>query len=194
MVDTKRTGRKVSEQWLQQCLAGDRRAQNRLYQQFINPFLNIAYRVVWHEEDARDIVQESFLKIFRELDKLQSAAKFEGWAKRIVVNTAVTHLRQQKRMPTFALEREDLLTENNTAPSHSSDDDDTTAWTVGLVKKALQELAPGYRTVISLYLLEGYDHQEIADILGISVSTSITQFNRGKKKLRLLVQNRLANG
>jgi DNA-directed RNA polymerase specialized sigma24 family protein len=126
----------LQSQLLQECIDGNRQAQQMLYERYAHRFLNIAYRVVWHKEDARDVVQESFMKIFSSLRGLKETVKFEGWAKRIVVN------------------------------------------------KALSELAPGYRTIISLYLLEGYDHKEISEIMGISVSTSITQFNRGKKRLK----------
>jgi len=170
---------------LQQCLDGNRLAQRQLYERYANRFLNIAYRVVWHKEDAQDVVQDSFLKIFSSLGVLKDSKKFEGWAKRIVVNNAITLLRQKGKMPLYDAENIEFP-QSEEAPLNEEEVD----WHIAVAKKALAELSPGYRTVISLYLLEGYDHQEISSILGISVSTSITQFNRGKKRLRELVSGK----
>jgi RNA polymerase sigma factor (sigma-70 family) len=166
---------------LRRCLDGDRQAQQLLYEQYAHRFLNKAYRIVWHKEDAQDAVQDAFLKIFSSLETLQDLDKFEGWAKRIVINHAISIWRQKGKMPLFDLEAYDAPE----APPEDVDEEQT-LYNITIAKKALAALAPGYRTILSLYLLEGYDHQEIAEILNISVSTSITQYNRGKKRLREL--------
>ncbi|MFT4664174.1 MAG: RNA polymerase sigma factor (sigma-70 family) [Polaribacter sp.] len=170
----------LQSQLLQECIDGNRQAQQMLYERYAHRFLNIAYRVVWHKEDARDVVQESFMKIFSSLRGLKETVKFEGWAKRIVVNNAITLLRQKGKMPLYDLESADDFPFEKEDPV----DEGIQQWNITIAKKALSELAPGYRTIISLYLLEGYDHKEISEIMGISVSTSITQFNRGKKRLK----------
>ncbi|MFK7806633.1 MAG: RNA polymerase sigma factor [Saprospiraceae bacterium] len=178
IIETKPLQQKASVQLLRQCINGERQAQQRLYQLYIHQFLNKAYRVVWQKEDAQDVVQDAFLKILSSLGTLKDLNKFEGWAKRIVVNRAISLLRQKGKMPIYDIEETeiaDIKTNENDFPEH---------WDIRKAKNALAKLAPGYRTIISLYLLEGYDHKEISEIMGISVSTSITQYNRGKKRLR----------
>ncbi len=179
-IEIKRLSQDLQQRLLQECIDGNRQAQRQLYERYSHRFLNIAYRVVWHKEDAQDVVQESFMKIFNGLGSLKDTKKFEGWAKRIVVNNAITSLRQKGKIPLYDLESADDFPPEKEVPV----DEELQQWNIAIAKKALSELAPGYRTIISLYLLEGYDHQEISEILGISVSTSITQFNRGKKRLK----------
>jgi RNA polymerase sigma factor (sigma-70 family) len=174
---------------LRHCLDGDRQAQQYLYEQYAHRFLNIAYRIVWHKEDAQDAVQDAFLKIFGSLGTLNELDKFEGWAKRIVVNNAITIWRQKGKMPLYDLEEYDVP-----EPALEHWDEEMDLYNITIAKKALAALAPGYRTILNLYLLEGYDHQEIAEILNISVSTSITQYNRGKKRLRELVEKMQRGG
>jgi len=166
---------------IRRCQQNDRQAQSKLYHRYSRGMLNVAYRILKHKEDAQDVLQESFLKAFRELDKLQNINGFGGWLKRIVVNTAINQLKKKGL---------DLVDMSHAVENHAADiatNQLPYEWDLQQARKALMQLPDGYRTVLTLYLIEGYDHEEISQILGISKNTSLTQFSRGKKRLQQLV-------
>jgi RNA polymerase sigma-70 factor (ECF subfamily) len=138
---------------------------------------NISYRITGRQEDAEDALQEAFISAFRNLGSYRADASFGAWLKRIVVNKSINILKKRKHewMP----EGEDWDVAEDEAPVEYREE-----LTIDRVKKAIEELPDGYRLVLSLYLLEGYDHQEIAGIMGITESTSKSQLNRAKGKLR----------
>lgn len=138
---------------------------------------NTAYRITGTEEEAQDVLQESFISAFRNLDHYRGDAAFGAWLKRIVVNKSLTALQKRKydRLPE---DEEWDVPEADEAEVYSDE------LTVERVKNAIQQLPDGYRAVLTLYLLEGYDHQEIAEIMNITESTSKSQLNRAKGKLR----------
>jgi RNA polymerase sigma factor (sigma-70 family) len=145
---------------------------------------NVGYRIVNDEVEAEDVLQEAFISAFSHLHNYRGDSTFGAWLKRIVVNKAITHLHRRKmeRMPED--DRWDVKEE------HEGEGEwlENFPFSVEQVRRAIEALPDGYRSVLSLYLLEGYDHGEIAEILGITESTSKSQFNRAKKKLRELLQ------
>lgn len=138
---------------------------------------NVGYRITGNQDEAEDVLQESFISAFNNLDKYRGDASFGAWLKRIVVNKAINAINKKKHDPLPEDDRFDVAEEE--APMEYGD-----GLTVERVKRAISQLPDGYRAVLSLYLLEGYDHQEIAEIMGISESTSKSQLNRAKNKLR----------
>jgi RNA polymerase sigma factor (sigma-70 family) len=165
---------------IERCRQGDRDAHYQLYKLYSRSMYNIGYRIVNNEPEAEDVLQEAFISAFRNLNHYRGDASFGSWLKRIVVNKAINLLksRRTERFPedeNFDLE-EEVWTEEEFP------------FSVEQVRKAIEQLPDGYRSVLSLYLLEGYDHGEIAEILGISESTSKSQFNRSKKKLRDILE------
>lgn len=141
---------------------------------------NVAFRITGREADAEDAVQEAFISAFRNLSGYRADASFGAWLKRIVVNKSINMLKKRK----FELlpdEAEWDVAEKEAPEEYRGE------LTVQRVKHAIDQLPDGYRTVLSLYLLEGYDHQEIGEILGISESTSKSQLNRAKNKLKELL-------
>jgi RNA polymerase sigma factor (sigma-70 family) len=138
---------------------------------------NVGYRIVMDRNEADDVLQEAFISAFRNLKYYRGDATFGAWLKRIVVNKAINAVKKRK------LER---FPEDMEVKEEDVDSDYLSGmeFTVEQVKNAIERLPDGYRSVLSLYLLEGYDHGEIAEILGISESTSKSQFNRSKKKLK----------
>lgn len=140
---------------------------------------NTAFRITGMEEDAEDVLQEAFINAFRNLDNFRGEASFGSWLKRIVINTAINLIKKKRISP--LPENEDWDVADEPAP------EEVDGLTVERVKTAMAHLPDGYRTVLSLYLIEGYDHQEIAGILGITESTSKSQYNRAKQKLRNLL-------
>ena len=162
-------------------LEGDQSAQNRLYMLYSKAMYNSCLRITNDEDDAKDVLQEAFISAFRNLGSYKGEAAFGAWLKRIVVNKAINHIKKKQiEIASLDIEQHDLALENNT-------DEYDISYSTEMIREAIQKLPKGYRVVFSLYLLEGYDHQEIADILGITVSTSKSQYNRAKKKLKELL-------
>jgi RNA polymerase sigma factor (sigma-70 family) len=170
----------MHQELIARCKQGDQQAHFQLYKLYSKAMYNVGYRITGSEEEAQDVLQEAFTSAFRNLDYYRGDAAFGAWLKRIVINKALTALQKRKfdRIP------ED---ENWDVAEESIPDETADALTVERVKKGIQQLPDGYRAVLSLYLLEGYDHQEIADIMNISESTSKSQLNRAKNKLRELL-------
>lgn len=171
------------------CKTGEISAQQELYKRYVRAMLNTSFRILNNREDAEDAVQEAFVKAFRKLESYRGEASFGAWLKRIVINQSINLLKKRKQESIPWDEKTQLEWERSNDSfememPYSADD----------AYEALHQLSDGYRTVFSLYLLEGYDHKEIAEILGISISTSISQYNRAKKRLKTLMKNKKGHG
>lgn len=138
-------------------------------------------------EEAEDVLQESFISAFNNLDKYRGTASFGAWIKRIVVNNAINHIRRRK-MNIVPLEDYDPINVEQDTP------DEDLYLDVQRIKECIKQLPDGYRVVFSLYLMEGYDHKEIAEVLGITESTSKSQYNRAKNKLKELLNEQSHEG
>jgi RNA polymerase sigma factor (sigma-70 family) len=141
----------------------------------------ICMRMLNHREDAEDILQESFADVFDKLNGFRFESSFGSWAKRIVINKCINHL--NKKRPDLQFEADVKETESN----DEQVDYEKLKLQVEQVKRAISQLPDGYRIIFSLYALEGYDHEEISGILGISESTSKTQYMRAKVKIKDLI-------
>lgn len=162
-------------------MAGNVKAQYQLYTLYSKAMYSICLRMMNRREEAEDILQEAFAEIFDKLETFRFESAFGAWAKRIVINKCINQLRKKKP---------DLRFEANVLDYDSEDestDFDDLKLQVEKVKKAISELPDGYRIIFSLYALEGYDHEEISTILGISESTSKTQYMRAKEKIKKLI-------
>lgn len=164
---------------INRCVGGDREAHYQLYKLYSKAMYNTAWRITNDPDDAEDVLQEAFISAFRNLKHFRQDATFGSWLKKIVINKAINFLKRKKM--------ETLPDEELWDVAEPETEEFAEPLTVERVKKAIQQLPDGYRSVLSLYLLEGYDHREIGEILGISESTSKSQFNRSKKKLRDLL-------
>lgn len=142
--------------------------------------LNVCMRVVNHIGEAEDVLQEAFLDAFCNLHTFKGQSTFGAWLKQVVVNKAINHLRQRKMQ---LVNIEDYGSDDYDFADSEPFDEEGVEMDVARVRLALSALPEGYRVVLSLYLFEGYDHEEIGEILGISESTSRTQYMRGKRKL-----------
>lgn len=171
----------IHEELVQRCLKGDRVAQHELYSLYAKAMLNVSCRIVGNPEDAEDILQESFISAFKKLHTYQNKSTFGAWLKRIVINNSLSFAKKN-RLNLVPIEDDDSYIEDEVGF------DTVDTLTVTRVKNAIDLLPDGYRVVFSLYLIEGYDHSEIADILGITVSTSKSQYNRSKKKLKEILE------
>jgi RNA polymerase sigma-70 factor (ECF subfamily) len=172
---------------VERCREGDQKAYFEIYKLYSRAMFNICYRIMGSQEAAEDALQEAFLSAFRNIKSYQGKASFGAWLKKIVVNKAISHLRKQQLEVVELDERIDVR--------HEDDQDDIDLiLKVDLIREAIQKLPNGFRVVFSLYLLEGYDHKEISEILGISESTSKSQYNRAKKKLKEILREEVYYG
>ena len=153
---------------------------------------NTAFRICGDEDDAEDVLQESFLSAFRNLKQYRSESSFGAWLKRIVINKAITLIKKKQQI---SLVEETAAEGVDGTFFYDWDAQDTrTDLTVQRIREAVEELPPGFRSVLTLYLFEGYDHKEIGTILGITESTSKSQYNRAKQKLRELISKEVKYG
>ncbi|WP_242923524.1 RNA polymerase sigma factor [Pontibacter liquoris] len=171
----------VNHHVINRCKSGDNRAQYELYKLYSKAMFNVSMRITNDYAEAEDVLQEAFISAFKNLHSYKAEASFGSWLKKIVVNAAINAVRKR---------RAELVPMDERTAGEIADEvyDDDTDWQVEKVRRGIQKLPDGYRVVLSLYLLEGYDHAEIGEILGISESTSKSQYSRAKKKLIEIMQ------
>lgn len=164
------------------CRRGERKAQYELYRLYSKAMYNVCLRILNHPGEAEDVLQEAFLDAFQKIQDFRQTSTFGAWLKQIVVNRAINQLRQ-RRVQWVGVEEAEHVGDSE------SFDEESTSLNVVAIRQAIENLPDGFRTVLSLYLLEGYDHEEIGGILGISESTSRSQYLRAKKRLAELLKN-----
>ena len=143
---------------------------------------NTALRILANRADAEDVLQESFTDAFLQLRSFESRATFGAWLKQIVVFKSISFLKKRK------INFIELDTTTTTVVDEHETNETEIEYSVAGIKKAIGDLPDGYRTVLSLYLLEGYDHGEIAEIMQVTPSTVRTQYKRGKQRLLQLLE------
>ena len=169
---------------IEDCKRNNRRAQLKLYNQYCDGMYIVAKRFVKDSFEAEDVVQEAFIKAFSKLHQYKAEVTFGSWLKRIVINKCIDSLKSKRQ---FMLELDEVHLKVVDSPYEDEwlvDD----AITLEDVKKAISNLPEKYKYVVMLFLIEGYDHQEISQILNISEVASRTQLSRGKVKLRDLLK------
>jgi RNA polymerase sigma factor (sigma-70 family) len=165
------------------CKQDDRKMQHLLYQRFSSKMFGVCLRYASNTEEAEDILQEGFIKVFKKIDSFRGEGSFEGWIRRIFVNTSIEHFRRKNHLQPIT-EREENTLEGKylTVLDQLAEKD-----IIGLV----QQLSPGYRTVFNMYVIEGFTHKEIGELLGISEGTSKSQLSRAKLILQDLVNKHI---
>lgn len=166
---------------IEACKRGDRKAQFELYKLYSKAMYNICLRMLGSVENAEDALQNSFVDVFTKLDSFRFELSIGAWIKRIVINNCINHIKKRKL---------DFLELNDTW--HHLPQEDTPVsddvLKVDIIQKAIMQLPEGYRVVFTLYAMEGYDHEEIGEILGVTEATSKSQYSRAKAKLRDTLQ------
>jgi RNA polymerase sigma factor (sigma-70 family) len=168
----------LKDELVERCKQGDSRGFAELYQKYARAMYNTSLRIVSHTGDAEDVLQEAFTDAFRSLEDFHYKSTFGAWLKKIVVNKSINQLRKRK-MDLIDIEKTNL----GHLPEEETLDENEIHLKVEDIKKAVRLLPNGYRTVLSLYLFEGYDQEEIAEILRVSHATVRTQYMRAKQKL-----------
>lgn len=169
----------IHQDLINRCRKGDAKAQFELYKVYYKPMYNVCLRMVGNPVEAEDVMQEAFLKAFTKIDTYEGMVSFGAWLKKIVINRSLDYLKKRK------VKFEEI---NEKIPEEEPEGIVISEVHTEYLKKAIQQLPDGYRVVLTLYLLEGYDHEEIAQILGISNGSSRSQYLRAKLKLRELLK------
>lgn len=180
MGDSDAAFRNIHQNLIDGCKSGDQKAQFQIYKLYYKAMYNTSLRIVGDTMEAEDIMQESFLSAFEKIETYSGTVSFGAWLKKIVINRSLDALNRKKAV------FEDIDTHRELRSVVADDDSDSFEdidVKVEAVRSAINKLPDGYRIILSLYLLEGYDHDEIGEILSISSSTSRSQLSRAKQKL-----------
>ncbi len=172
---------KGTEHLIKGCRKGNRNAQSRLYELYVRPLYSACLRIIGNAPEAEEATQDAFMKIFSRIEQYEGEC-FEAWARRIAIHTAIDYVRRR----TGELV---IPSDNLPEPDEEEEEPDEEAihYSVERIKKAISTLAAGYRVILSLYLFEGYDMEEIASILKIQPASVRSQYLRAKRKLLTMI-------
>ncbi len=165
------------------CLDGNRRMQEELYRRFSPRMYAVCLRYAGNAEEAEDILQEGFIKVYKKLGSFRGEGSFEGWIRRIFVNTAIEHFRRKRYLQPVTEKEESTVEGTYLSVLDELAERD--------ILDLIRELSPGYRTVFNMYVVEGYTHKEIGEIMGISEGTSKSQLSRAKVILQEMVKKHI---
>lgn len=168
------------------CIEGNRAMQEELYNRFSSKMYAVCFRYANNADDAKDLLQEGFIKVYRNLHRFRAEGSFEGWIRRVFVNTSIEHYRKKSVALTSVSEKEEGTIEDAdiSALDKMAQKD---------ILEIIQQLSPGYKTVFNLYVIEGYSHKEIGELLGISEGTSKSQLARAKSILQKKIAQYLSD-
>lgn len=174
----------IHQKLIEACKRGKDKARFELYQLYSRAMFNVCYRMMNNREEAEDMLQEAFIQAFTKLDTFRYESSFGAWLKRIVINTCINAKNKRKVELTYS---EEIF---NYDQPETRENEEEFQYTVAGVTRAMEQLPERGRMVFSLYLLEGYDHGEIAQIMNITESTSKSQFMRAKRHIvKILKEN-----
>lgn len=169
------------------CIKGDRNSQKILYERHYSKMMSICYRYAKDSDEAKDLLHDGYMKIFRSLHKYNFNGSLEGWMRRLMINSAIDHYRKFKHV--FSLSETNIAQIED--EQENLEDDIYSSFNTKMIMDAVQNLSPAYRTVFSLYAIEGYSHKEIAEKLNISIGTSKSNFSKARMNLRKQLETKL---
>jgi RNA polymerase sigma-70 factor (ECF subfamily) len=179
MVNVEAAFKNIHQDLIEGCISGDQKAQFQIYKLYYKAMYNTSLRIVNDTMEAEDIMQEAFLSAFEKIGTYSGTVSFGAWLKRIVINRSLDVLNKRK-MILEDIDNHAYLRDDSSDEIESKQNFENR---LESVKEAIDRLPDGYRIILSLYLIEGYDHDEIGEIMGISSSTSRSQLSRAKQKL-----------
>ena len=171
----------IDETILQGCIEGKRNAQYQLYRKLASTMLGVCVRYSQSRQEAEDVLQEGFLKVFQNIASFRKEGSLEGWVKRIMINHALNRFRKNRKQPFY----EDIEEINETEIIETIEESAINeSYPAELLLTMIQSLPPGYRVVFNMYVFEDFSHKEIAETLNISENTSKTQLMKARRVLR----------
>jgi len=181
------------EQLIRGCIRGNAKSQEALYKRLYGVMMAVCLRYTKDHDQAQDILQEGFIKVFGKLNRFNFEGSFEGWVRRIMVNTAIDFFRKKKTDFSLLGENESLERYADVIDGEDEDERQEYDFEPNQIIRAMQDLTPAYRTIFNLYVFENHTHNEIAEKLGISVGTSKSNFAKAKRNLKKILINELKN-
>lgn len=173
-----------TEQLIERCLIQNQEAQLEIYNRFYKAMYNTAYRILKDTQEAEDIMQEAFLSAFTKMHTLENTATFSAWLKRITINLSIGALKKSNRLQKVSM---DTISYSLSETEETDEIGDTQIKAEEIIK-SLQKLKPSYRIVLSLHFIEGYDYDEISEIMSLTQGNVRTLISRGKDSLRKKLQ------
>jgi RNA polymerase sigma-70 factor (ECF subfamily) len=168
------------------CLREDRKYQFKLYERYYGKMMGVCMRYATDRDEADDLVQQGFIKLFNNLKRYEFKGSFDGWIRRMFVNTSIDHIRRKKRNPMLLGEDAHLDLFNKDRDQNLIDKQEELD--PKIVMEAIQKLTPAYKAVFNLYVIEDYSHKEISEMLGVSLGTSKSNLSKAKQNLRKYLQ------
>lgn len=178
----------IHQHYIDACFENDQKAQFEIYKLYYKAMYNSAFRILNDRMEAEDVMQEAFLDAFRKIHQYDGTATFGAWLKRIVINKSIDALKKIKNMDSLESVEKVII------DIEDEDYHEVISYKIDEIRRCMRELPEAYRIILSLYLLEGYDHEEISQIMDISYNATRTKYSRARKKLlQLLKQSNIAN-
>ena len=172
------------------CINDNRRCQQKVYEMLYGKMLGVCLRYTKDREDAVDVLQDGFIKVFANIKSFESTGSFEGWVRKIMVNTAIDFYRRNKKMITYA-NSEYVEANAENVMEEANPDEEYLNISPDEIMVAVQQLTPAYRTVFNMYVVDEYTHKEIAEQLGINEGTSKSNFAKAKMNLKKILTKKI---
>ena len=166
---------------VQGCIRKDRTCQKLMYERYYGSMMAVCMRYASNREEARDILHEGFMKVYKNIERFKQGTNLGAWIRRIMINTSIDHYRKNAKKPNFV--------EINHAIHEAANHDVVSEMSAEEILKLVQKLSPAYRAVFSLYVIEGYSHKEVGKALGISEGTSKSNLAKARAKLQRMIHS-----
>jgi len=172
----------IHQEIIDACFENNQKAQFEIYKLYYKAMYNSAFRILNDKMEAEDVMQEAFLDAFRKIHQYDGSATFGAWLKRIVINKSIDALKKIKNLESLDVVEKTIMDVGD------EDYNEVISYKIDEIRKCMGQLPEAYRVILSLYLLEGYDHEEISQIMDISYNASRTKYSRARQKLLLLLK------
>lgn len=174
---------------IQGCIENKRKSQAELFKLYYGKMMSVCMRYHRNPDDAQEVLQLGFIKVFEKLEAFDYTGSFEGWLRRIIVNTAIDVIRKSKKNPILKENDEDFVVEHET-PLEDDEILELSSLKASIAREAIEQLSPAYKAVFNLYVMEEYTHKEIAELLGISEGTSKSNLAKAKMNLQKILKEK----
>lgn len=176
---------------IQGCVREERKCQKMIFEMYYGKMMSACLRYISDKDEAQDVLQDGFIKVFSNISKFDFNGSFEGWVRRIIVNTAIDYIRKKKK-DIFQVTDHEFIMVNYSEEADKTDDENMYA----CLKKneildAIQQLSPAYKTVFNMYVVDGFTHQQIAELLNINIGTSKSNLAKARMNLQKILKEKL---
>lgn len=173
------------------CVRNDRKCQKVIFEMYYGKMMSACLRYISDKDEAQDILQEGFIKVFNNIAKFDFNGSLEGWVRRIIVNTAIDHIRKKKKDIFQVTDHEFIINNYNNEGDETEDENIYANLKTTEIMDAIKQLSPAYRTVFSMYVIDGFSHQQIADLLNINIGTSKSNLAKARMNLQKILKDKL---